>query len=60
MHSSGIDNADANVPWLDDKLAVVATGGMLKRRLLLHHEPAGGVSNHGVRGHHVAHAALPA
>jgi hypothetical protein len=28
----GIDNADANVPWLDDKLAVVATGGMLKRR----------------------------
>ena len=30
----GIDNADANVPWLDDKLAVVATGGMLKRRLL--------------------------
>ena len=22
-----------NVPWLDDKLAVVATGGMLKRRL---------------------------
>jgi hypothetical protein len=27
-----IDNADANVKWLDDKLAVVATGGTLKRR----------------------------
>jgi hypothetical protein len=27
-----IDNADADVRWLDDKLAVVATGGMLKRR----------------------------
>jgi hypothetical protein len=30
----GIDNADANVQWLDDKLAVVATGGTLKRRQL--------------------------
>ena len=29
-----IDNADADVKWLDDKLAVVATGGMLKRRAL--------------------------
>jgi hypothetical protein len=29
-----IDNADADVKWLDDKLAVVATGGTLKRRLL--------------------------
>jgi hypothetical protein len=29
-----IDNADADVRWLDDKLAVVATGGTLKRRLL--------------------------
>ena len=29
-----IDNADGNVPWLDDKLAVVATGGTLKRRNL--------------------------
>ena len=28
-----IDNADADVPWLNDKLAVVATGGTLKRRL---------------------------
>ena len=28
----GIDNADANIAWLDDKLAVVATGGTLKRR----------------------------
>jgi hypothetical protein len=27
-----IDNADADVKWLDDKLAVVATGGTLKRR----------------------------
>jgi hypothetical protein len=29
-----IDNADADVKWLDDKLAVVATGGTLKRRVL--------------------------
>jgi hypothetical protein len=29
-----VDNADANVKWLDDKLAVVATGGALKRRVL--------------------------
>ena len=29
-----IDNADGDVAWLDDKLAVVATGGTLKRRLL--------------------------
>ena len=29
-----VDNADGNVPWLDDKLAVVATGGTLKRRNL--------------------------
>jgi len=29
-----IDNADADVKWLDDKVAVVATGGTLKRRLL--------------------------
>ena len=28
-----IDNADADVSWLDDKLAVLATGGTLKRRL---------------------------
>jgi hypothetical protein len=30
----GIDNADQNIGWLEDKLAVVATGGMLKRRVL--------------------------
>jgi hypothetical protein len=29
-----VDNADADVKWLDDKLAVVATGGTLKRRVL--------------------------
>jgi len=28
-----IDNADTNIQWLEDKLAVVATGGALKRRL---------------------------
>ena len=54
-----IDNADANVPWLDDKLAVVATGGTLKRQAVLHHEPDGGVSNHRIRRHHLAHAAFP-
>src|SRR4030095_10296480 len=28
----GIDNADANVPWLDDKLAVLTTGVTWRRR----------------------------
>ena len=31
---TAIDNADTKKPWLDDILAVVATGGMLKRRQL--------------------------
>ncbi len=29
-----VDNSDRNVPWLDDRLAVVATGGSIKRREL--------------------------
>jgi hypothetical protein len=29
----GIDNADQPMPWLDDRLAVLATGATLKRRL---------------------------
>ena len=28
-----VDNADSKVPWLDDRLAVVATGGNVKRRV---------------------------
>ena len=29
-----IDNADRQLSWLDDKLAIVATGGSIKRRIL--------------------------
>ncbi len=29
-----VDNSDTKVPWLDDRLAVVATGGSVKRREL--------------------------
>jgi energy-coupling factor transporter ATP-binding protein EcfA2 len=29
-----IDNADRAMPWLDDKLAIAATGGSIKRRIL--------------------------
>ena len=29
-----IDNADRHIPWLDDKLAIAATGGTIKRRVL--------------------------
>jgi hypothetical protein len=29
-----IDNADRAIPWLDDKLAIAATGGNIKRRIL--------------------------
>lgn len=29
-----VDNADRPIPWLEDKLAMVATGGSLKRRQL--------------------------
>jgi len=30
----GIDNADAKSPWLEDRLAIVATGGSIKKREL--------------------------
>ena len=55
-----IDNADANVPWLDDKLAVVATGGTLKRRKLLHDQQLVEFPITRIRGHHFAHAAFSA
>lgn len=31
---AAVDNSDTKVPWLDDRLAVVATGGSVKRREL--------------------------